>query len=172
MRTSSNLESHVTSLIQLVPAAALLVLMACAGLGSAAYAAEPGSGLQVTVLVYSGRPNPTFAIEDEAGVLDLHEALSAAEPYADFQRETVVPSILGYHGLRLETRSDAEGLPKVILIYDGAIELRNGEKRFLADPGRRLERKLIEQAIERDLLDETTLRAIRQELGGKPDNVP
>jgi hypothetical protein len=149
----------------------ILVLLACAGSGSTAHAAETTSGLQVTVMIYSGRPNPTFAIEDAAALSGVHNALSAAEVREGFDRETVVPSVLGYNGIRIDNRTGFEDLPKVLLIYGGTVELQDGGKRFLADPDRRLERSLIEQAVERQVLDGAALELIRKELGKGPGPV-
>jgi len=158
---------RMTRLFPIALPVAMLALLACATNGSAAQDAESGDGLQVTVMIYSGRPDPTFTIDDEATFEELRGALSAAER-ADFEGETVIPSILGYKGVRVENRSGVAGLPAVFLVYDGAIEVRDRGRRFLADPDRRLERSLIQEATERDVFgdDERAPGIIREDLGG------
>jgi hypothetical protein len=144
-------------------------LLACASSGpAAAQAAEEDEGLQVTVMIYSGRQNPTFTIEDGALIEELQSAVSSGERREDLEGRTVVPSILGYNGIRVENRSGVAGLPPVLLLYGGTMEARDGGTRFLADPDRRLERRLVDAAVERGLFreDDRALGLIREALEG------
>ncbi len=156
----------LAALARLVPVAMVLLLLACVSAGPPAEAAEPSSGLVVTVMVYSGRPDPSFTIDDPAAIAELRDALQSAPAKEGFDRQTVVPSILGYNGVLIENPAGVEGVPAVLMLYGGTIEARNGGKRFLDDPGRQLERRLIDQATEHGVLDEATLGVIRKALGG------
>ena len=165
MRTSSD---ACRRSVHLVFAAAVLVLLACASAGTAAQAASSGDGLVVTVMIYSGRPNPSFTLDDAALIDQLRTAVASAAPKEDVEGDTVVPSILGYNGVRVENRSGVEGVPRTLLLYDGAIEVHDGGTRFLADPDRTLERSLVDQARDHGLFrdDPRALDMIREAIGG------
>jgi hypothetical protein len=144
---------------------ALLVGLACVSANPSAQAQESGSGLKVTVMIYSGRPNPTFTVTDAAVIARLSDAYRGASPLEGFDEETVVPSILGYQGVRIENPRGEGSLPRLILAYRGNLEIRNGGVRFLSDPGLEIENTVIEQAVELDLMDDLAVRMIRQGSG-------
>ncbi len=171
MKKSSERRTHWTSLLILSLAA--LTVLACVTHGAAAQGEGDAEGLRVTVLIYSGRPNPSFLLQDGAEIEGLRKALTSAEAREDFPGETVVPSILGYNGLRIDNPAGEEGLPRTLLLYDGTMEVRDRGRRFVADAGRQLERSLIDLAVERGLFaeDERALAIIRESLGGSTDQV-
>jgi len=115
---------------------AWLSVVLCLGLVAPAIPAlaqdDQGAQAKVTVLLYSGRPNPSFTLDD-AAVRRLAELLAAATPVQDYERDSVMPSILGYNGLVVETRGERAGLPRRLVVYHNDLEAGDGEKRFLRD---------------------------------------
>lgn len=91
--------------------------------------------LQIAAEVFSGRPNPGCAIPDDG---------AARSPPRDVTRDRSLPDVAaateGSFGVRV-------GVPNGATIRAGLIELRDGPgSRRLADPGRHVERWLIETA--------------------------
>ncbi|HEX6862005.1 MAG TPA: hypothetical protein VF414_04265 [Thermoanaerobaculia bacterium] len=128
----------------------VLTLAACAS-GSAAQ----GNGIQVTVLLYSGRPNPTFTLTAEQAD-HVRQLVAAAQP--DSRGGSVLPSILGYNGL-LVRGGDAGG--QDLAVYDGRIEVQDREGKRVVSDGGALESFLLEAATESKALDAEQLRAIQ-----------
>jgi hypothetical protein len=79
-------------------------LLLFAALASMTFAARPDvpKGFEVEVLLYSGRPNPTFVVTDEAEIRSL-VALARTLPAS--ASAAANPAALGYHGLKLRNRS-------------------------------------------------------------------
>lgn len=162
MKPSS--EVNERGMLRSVLLSAILVsALACVSASGPAEAQEPAAGLKVTVMIYSGQPNPTFTLTDPALIARLGAAYREAPPLEGFERATVIPSILGYQGIRIENPRGEGGLPRLVLAYRGNVEARNGGVRFLSDPGRALETAVIDQAVERDLLSEQAVRVIRED---------
>ena len=126
----------------------VLTLAACAS-GSAAQ----GNGVQVTVLLYSGRPNPTFTLTAEQADR-VRQLVDAAQPDPNF-RGSVLPSILGYNGLLVE------GAAAPLAIYGGRIEIEDREGKRVASDGGALESFLLEAATQNKALDAEQLRVIQ-----------
>jgi hypothetical protein len=88
----------------------------------AAASAQAGGQLKVTILIYSGRPNPTYTIdkpEDIAAVNALFRGGMAkgAEAGKQFRPR------LGYNGLLVENVTNVEGLPARFYVCKGNIYL-------------------------------------------------
>jgi len=169
MRTSTDMRSK-TGTRSLIPAAAVLALalLAC-GSQLAAQGAED-QAVTVTVLIYSGRPNPTATLDD-ATVERLGELLAAAPTVEATDPGTVFPSKLGYNGVAVDNPSGRGGLPRRLAAYGGTIEVGEGRaRRFQRDEGGAIESLLIDAAAEAKALDEAELEFIREERGG--DNKP
>lgn len=130
----------------------VLVLAACA---SRSDGEAEGGGPRVTVLIYSGRPNPTFSLTAEQAER-VRQLVAAAQLDSAFRGESVLPSILGYNGLLIE------GLPASLAVYGGKVEVQESEggKRFLSDGGA-LEDFLLETATQNRALDAEQLRFIQ-----------
>jgi hypothetical protein len=80
---------------------------------------RPFAGVQVTVALFSGRPDPTFELvrpEDWAKLRELTKDLAAAERLVDKERP------LGYHGFLVGPR-DVPGLAKWLSVYKGTVQL-------------------------------------------------
>lgn len=126
----------------------VLALTACAT-GSAAQ----GTGVQVTILLYSGRENPTFTLTAEQ-TERFRQLLAAAQPDPELRGRSVLPSILGYNGLIVRGGQD-------LAVYGGRIEIQDREgKRFVSDGGA-LEDFLLEAATQNKALDAEQLRFIQ-----------
>lgn len=141
----------------------LLAIAPWAGVGSSWAQTEEESGVNVRILVYSGRPDPVFSLDPtaDAFLMDALRGLGeSAGELEGFDAETVIPAILGYKGLLITDPSKQGGLPGQIAIYRGNIEVRDGETtRFLIDEDRGLETLLLKVAFDQALIDEELLRA-------------
>lgn len=123
--------------------------------------AEVTDGIEVRVLLYSGRPDPAFVLEEEGDLAELRDALGAARENPEFQGATVLPSRLGYKGFVLLNPGAEVGLPEQIAVYRGDIELAGDPPRFLDDGGF-LEQWLVIQALESKAISEHEVEFIRQ----------
>jgi hypothetical protein len=97
---------------------------------------------EVEVDLYSGRPNPRFSLDAETEA-ELLRRLTALSPSGS---RAVLREGLGYRGLRIAGQAAAPFSQivvsaGVVVLYDRA----GGERQF-ADPGRILERWLIEHS--------------------------
>lgn len=128
----------------------VLTLAACAS-GSAAQ----GNGVEVTVLLYSGRPNPTFTLTAEQAER-VRQLVAAAQP--DSRGGSVLPSILGYNGLLV--RGGAAG-GQDLAVYGGRIEVQDREGKRIVSDGGALESFLLEAAAQGKALDAEQLRFIQ-----------
>ena len=98
--------------------------------------AQGATQLRVTVDVFSGLPNPTFALTDSEAK-EFERRLRLLLPVAP--QNVPEPPGLGYRGLVVEG-ADWPMIDVPIVIYRGVV--RHGEM-FLPDPGRALERWLL-----------------------------
>ncbi|MFI9361968.1 hypothetical protein ACIG5E_13035 [Kitasatospora sp. NPDC053057] len=108
--------------------------------------------------LYSGRPNPRFPLRP-AAVDELRRRISALTPAAEGGR---LYDGLGYRGLRVLTGRDDTAAG--IVVSGGLVTLRtpDGSLRRLRDPGRALERWLLDQGVED--LDPELVSTVREEL--------
>ncbi len=158
MNTSSEPKSRARRLASLVGVLSAF-LASCASTRAMQPTAAP-DGVEVRVLLFSGRPDPTFVLP-EARLAELTRALNSARENREFQGETVLPSRLGYKGFLLLNPARQAGLPTEIAVYRGDIEVAAEPRRFLADGGA-LEQWLVERAQEAKAIDERALQWIRQ----------
>lgn len=134
----------------------LLVALAACASGSAR-AAEGGAAGQVTVLLYSGRPNPTFTLTAEQAER-VRQLVAAGQPDPEFRGGSVLPSILGYNGLLV--RGGIAGLPD-LAVSGGRIEIQDREGKRVVSDGGALESFLLEAAAQNRALDAEQLRFIQ-----------
>ena len=132
---------------------ALTVALALAACASGSARAAEGDGIRVTVLLYSGRPNPTFNLTAEQADR-VRQLVGAAQPDPNF-RGSVLPSILGYNGLLVE------GLPEPLAVSGGRIEVEGREGKRVVSDGGALETFLLEAASQNKTLDAEQLRVIQ-----------
>jgi hypothetical protein len=126
-----------------------------------AQAAPGDKGLTARVLLYSGRPDPTFEITNADEIAQLRALFKQATPEQKAQGESVIPSKLGYKGFIVENPGNVQDLPARLIVYGGALELGTEHKRFLSDPGARVEAFLLDIAVQRGVIPENVLSRLR-----------
>lgn len=135
--------------------------------------------LQVTIMIFSGRPDPTFSITDENVIKRLEGMLSnLSRSQSKFKENTVIPSILGYRGIRVENKSSF--LPEIesFSVHKSDVELmskskaegvesagsepKEGEKVFLMDAAQSIEDMLINLGLESGAIDSVIVDIIKK----------
>ncbi len=99
-------------------------------------AGGPSSPVQVTLGLYSGRADPTWTLTDA-------EAASLDAALAGLSEVIGTPPVggLGYHGFAIERPAGT------VIAFDAAVAPPgDGERTYLADPDRTIERLLLETA--------------------------
>jgi hypothetical protein len=115
--------------------------------------------MDVEIDLYSGRPNPRFRL-DPASAAELIRRLVALRPSTGHARPR---EGLGYRGLRIEP--DATGSPFAEVVISGGVVLvrdHDGRERLLDDPGRDLERWLVEASASE--VDADVVALLRRDL--------
>ncbi len=115
--------------------------------------AEKKTGLQVTILLFSGRPDPTFVISEKEVLDELKNLLAQCQKMEKFDRDTIIPSILGYKGIRIQNTARIPEFPPAFMVYNGKVEVKNDRTTFLRDQGELLETFILEQARKREIID-------------------
>lgn len=129
----------------------LLFAAACSDSPARPSGSNSGSGdgaasnLNVSMNVFSGRPNPAWALSSaQAGTFDaMFRALSNVDPAS--LPAAGADARLGYRGLLLTRAGAASAELGQISVYGGAVLYRDeaGAARYKADDGRTLERWLV-----------------------------
>ena len=139
--------------------ASVLMIMA-----TATPSAEPTDGLQVTILIFSGRPNPTFVLTDKAVLTQLKTLFKTIPVNDKFRANTIAPSILGYNGILVEAKGKMSKLPNRFLVYKENIEIEGiQQKTFLMDSNHVVENLLLNYALEQQILDQKMSDLIKLE---------
>jgi hypothetical protein len=110
--------------------------------------------LVVTLDVFSGRPNPEWALTPAEGV-EFERRLAVLPPLSVAPADQAQP--LGYRGF------DVRGCPTPVRVFRGLVV--NGGQTF-ADPGRRLERWLLDSG--RGSLDPSLAAYVDSEISSGP----
>lgn len=141
---------------------ALLLVAGCAGPASGAPKAAEAMPrtVRVTLLVFSGRPNPSFDLAPAVATERLAPGLQATKALDAAAGETVIPGVLGYNGIVVENGASVPGLPRVLVVYRDRVEVRDGKTSLRLDTDRRLETTLLELAMEQRVIDEKMLEWI------------
>lgn len=123
-------------------------------------------GLKVTVMIFSGRANPTFYIpfsnkNDTRPILEFVDQLAGN---SNFRGPSVTPSHLGYNGLMVEKIGNMPSFPyDRLIIYKENVDINPGHaerKQIMLDSGRNLEDFLLHLAVEKGVLNTETARYI------------
>jgi len=120
-------------------------------------------GLRVTILIFSGRPDPTYILDDKDSIKRLGTLISAAKANDKFEKSTVIPSVLGYKGIVMDNEAKIPGIPAFVAVYKGDMEIKDEGIRFLADEGGAVENLLLNIGIEKGLIDEKVLKRMKSE---------
>ena len=118
--------------------------------------------ITVTVLLFSGRPDPVYTLDDTAMIEKLKAGLKEAKAVAKFDKPTIIPSILGYKGIFVRNPQKINGLPGQLAFFDGMVEIRDEQHKFLIDTGRKLENMLLDEAIRKGLIEEKIVKRMKQ----------
>ena len=116
----------------------------------------------VRVLLYSGRPDPAYVLDDQKTIDAIRDVFASAKVAEAFKKNTVIPSILGYKGILVKNAGKRGGLPSMFAVYQGTIEVVDGQKQFLFDDDRRLEKLLIDGAVKKGVIDDSFLKSFRK----------
>ncbi len=123
---------------------AAVMSLLCLRLASDVLAAEGGqTNVTVEVLIFPGRPNPTWELQDTKSLKALKWKLEGA-PEA-FQQEPAGWTKLGFAVFRIHD-GEALGLPGKIQVYQGIVKTgRRKVAKYRKDPAG-LEQSLIDEA--------------------------
>lgn len=129
---------------------------------------DQNRGLKVTLNIFSGRPNPSYYLENQ----DLMETIISLFNEVEknpitFNTNSVFPTRLGYAGFMIENPGNVSGFPPFVGVYKGNIEVKNGQKRFLKDINGALEEFLLNQAQEKGVVSDEVIDDIYQEIQEK-----
>jgi hypothetical protein len=119
--------------------------------------------VKVTVLLFSGRPDPVFELTDVDQMRRLSALLKEAPREEKKTAESVIPSTLGYKGILVENMGGSADLPFRMAVYRGSIEVGTDRKEFFADAGGRMESFLLQQAIDRGVIPEPVMRRMKEQ---------
>lgn len=111
---------------------ALLTALAilASALPSPAQTAKPQTGLRLTYLMYSGRPNPTVTVTEPKQVAEIERRLAGT--LAAGRTDGAAPSpVLGYNGIRID-RLDAPRGEGWIVVRSDTMWIEGGEVRKVA----------------------------------------
>ena len=115
--------------------------------------------MDVEIDVYSGRPNPRLRLDPEPA-RELMRRLAALRPSTS---QAGPRERLGYRGLRIE--SEGTGSPVAAAVVSGGVVLvrdHDGRERLLDDPGRGVERWLVDALASE--MDSDMVALLRQDL--------
>jgi len=128
---------------------------------------KPVKGLKVTILVYSGRPNPTYTTTDENFIKKIDSALKSKPKNKNFKDKTVSPSVLGYNGILVENFSDSMPDLEYFLVFRSNVELKNKKPtekgvpiEILEDSASELQDMLVREAKARGIIDQKVVDLI------------
>jgi hypothetical protein len=159
MRTSSESRTRAARWLAL---AGLALAASCRTTRPVERPASPATGVTVVVSMYSGRPDPTFVLDDTAAIVELAAWVRDAAPAPEVEGVSVLRSVLGYRGVIVRNPSGAGGRPRHLMVFDGYIEVGGEPPCFLKDEGGRAESRLIDLAVTRKAIGEDELRLIRR----------
>ena len=103
-----------------------------------------GSGVEVTLDVFSGRPNPSWILSGD-DVTELARRLTGLAP----SDKPAAEDDLGYRGFRITNADRKPGLPFDVIVANGVVTIhdQSGDHRFVDSTG--IERWLVDQARQR-----------------------
>lgn len=152
------------TLIVVVIGGLLLTAALVAGvLGSNGLALAQEKGITVRVLLYSGRPDPTYELADSQVIEKVKAMVAEAKKLDGYAKESVIPANIGYKGILVSNPEKRGGLPVRFAVYKGTIELMDGQKQFLEDKGGAVEKMLMDEAIRKGVIEETILKRMKKE---------
>ena len=90
------------------------------------------STLSATLLIFSGRPDPTFELNDE----ETSDFAGRVQSTIGGQNAGAPEGGLGYRGFRVENTAGIEGVPSQLVVFGGVVTEQEGsEGRSWRDTG-------------------------------------
>ena len=125
-------------------------------------AASDDDGISVTVLLFSGRPDPVYMLENQTLIDKIKAGIGEAKKVEGFDKKTIIPSILGYKGILVRNPKRRSGLPSQFAVNKGMIEVMDEQKRFLKDAEGNIEKLLMDEAIRQGVIEEKILMRMKK----------
>lgn len=119
-----------------------------------------GEGIRVEILLYSGRPNPTYVLKQKSQ-LDQAKTFMKKGKKLKSMEKSIIPSTLGYRGIIIENLGNVAGLPERFAVYQGNIEVMGKEKANFTDGGRAFEKFLLKEAERQKVIDTNMSRQLK-----------
>jgi hypothetical protein len=136
---------------------ALLAVVVWHGTGSVQAAEE---GIKVEILIYSGRPNPTYVLKQKNQLDQAVTFMKKGKKLRSMQKSIIIPT-LGYRGIIIENKGKVAGLPERFAIYQGNVEVMGKEKANFTDGGRAFEKFLLKEAERQKAIDQNMSRQLK-----------
>ena len=123
--------------------------------------------MKVTIMMYSGRRDPCYYINDEKMFYRIKALLDKAEAINNYSHDIVEPSQLGYRGIQIQI-NNAKQLERYVL-FNNCLEHTSScnnlkRKRFLHESSQTLKKILIDEAFSRDIIDDEEFLEISDSL--------
>lgn len=144
-----------------------LFLVASLLVASAVFPGSAGDvkALRAEILLFSGRPDPVFIVDDPRTVNDILSALKRLPADRMFRGDTVAPSRLGYKGVLVESASPAIMESESFLVYHRDVEIDRMDDgaaaQFRFDGSAALENLLLKIAERQGVIDRRLLGSIK-----------
>jgi len=120
--------------------------------------------LNVTLDVFSGRPNPTWTLTNEQTFLFLNDVSQIKTTTDNLQNYP--EKILGYRGFVVDEKGDKDLTLKSFDIYNGAIKVvSNDSSYFLKDKYFQLEKWLLQTAYNH--IDNDTFNFVKEDIANR-----
>lgn len=158
----------------IVKSGLVAIMLACSALSAQAEeAVKAVKALKVELLVYSGRPNPTFVVTDAKEIKEILSLANAIPRKKSFAGDSnlQIEGKLGYQGFLVTNNSDLNSELKTFFVRGNNVqmELISGSKALgktaveqatAVDSNTRLESKLLNSAKANGIADEKLLKVI------------
>lgn len=116
-----------------------------------------GTGLNVTIFVFSGHTNPTYLLSGDS-ITQLVELFKTVQTESPPQGEMALPPMLEYNGILIDNPKNLGELPNRFRIFRERIEMESEEnKQILTDSDKTVEKFLLKKALEKNVIDERIL---------------
>ena len=124
--------------------------------------ADAKNRLKVTLLIYSGRPNPTFFIEDQLSIDKVKSLVAELIAVENPDGEATGRPILGYNGIIVENPDGmVADLPTSMhVLQNGNVIVMDGKLENLKDQTNALEKFLLSIAEEKKVIDQKIFEKI------------
>jgi len=109
-------------------------------------------GLKVEILIYSGRPNPTYVLKQKSQLDQAITFIKKGKKLKSMEKSIITPT-LGYRGIVVENKGKVAGLPERFAVYQGNVEVMGKARANFTDGGRAFEKYLLKEAQRQKVID-------------------